>query len=41
MGLDAALELSADGEAMTLETGDHEEAVAAFKEKRNPVFTDK
>ena len=36
--LEAALELAADGEAMTLYTEDHKEAVAAFKEKRDPVF---
>ena len=38
MTFDSALELAADGEAMTLVTEDHKEAVAAFLEKRKPVF---
>jgi len=38
MSFDAALEMAADGEAMTLLTEDHQEAVAAFLEKRKPVF---
>ena len=38
MSFDAALELAADGEVMTLITDDHHEAVNAFLEKRKPVF---
>jgi 2-(1,2-epoxy-1,2-dihydrophenyl)acetyl-CoA isomerase len=41
MNLDTALELAADGEAMTLFTEDHKEAVAAIKGKRKPVFQGK
>ena len=38
MSFEAALEMAADGEAMTLVTEDHLEAVTAFLEKRKPVF---
>ncbi len=41
MSLEAALELAADGEAMTLKTADHREALAAFSEKREPKFQGK
>jgi enoyl-CoA hydratase/carnithine racemase len=41
MSLETALELAADGEVICLSTQDHIEAVAAFLEKREPVFTGK
>jgi len=41
MSLETALELAADGEAITLSTEDHIEAVAAFLENREPVFKGK
>lgn len=41
IGLETALELAADGEVLCLTTQDHIEAVAAFLEKREPVFTGK
>ena len=41
MSLESALELAADGEAMTLKTEDHKEALDAFSEKREPVFKGK
>ena len=41
MSLETALESAADGEAITLSTEDHIEAVAAFLENREPVFKGK
>ncbi|MFC1980644.1 enoyl-CoA hydratase/isomerase family protein [Chloroflexota bacterium] len=41
MSLESALELAADGEAMTLKTEDYREALAAFREKREPDFKGK
>ena len=38
MDLESFLELEAVGEAYVMETADHREGVAAFKEKRKPVF---
>lgn len=40
MSLENALELAADGEAMSLFTRDHIEAISAFLQKREPNFTD-
>jgi len=39
MSLESALELAADGEAISLSTRDHIEAISAFLEKREPKFT--
>ena len=39
MTLDQALELAADGEAMTLKTEDHKLALKAFLKKEKPKFT--
>jgi len=41
MSLETALESAADGEAITLSTEDHIEAVAAFLERREAVFKGK
>ena len=41
IGLDSALELAADGEALMMTTDDHIEAVSAWLEKRKPKFTGK
>ena len=41
MGLETALELAADGEAMTMKTEDYQEALNAFREKRQPDFKGK
>ena len=38
MDLESFLELEAVGETYMMETADHREGVAAFKEKRKPVF---
>lgn len=39
--LDTVLEFEADVQTLCIQTGDHKEGVAAFKEKRGPVFTGK
>ena len=41
IGLNTALELAADGEAMMMATQDHIEGVSAMLEKRQPKFTGK
>lgn len=38
LSLNSALELEADLQTLCLQTSDHKEGVAAFKEKRSPVF---
>jgi len=38
MSLDDSLEMAADGEILAMATEDHREALAAFREKRKPVF---
>jgi enoyl-CoA hydratase/carnithine racemase len=39
-GIDAALMIEDRQQVMLLETGDHQEAVAAFREKRDPTYQD-
>jgi enoyl-CoA hydratase/carnithine racemase len=39
-GIDAALMIEDRQQVMLLETGDHQEAVAAFREKRDPTYRD-
>jgi enoyl-CoA hydratase/carnithine racemase len=41
MGLEAAMELAADGESMTMNSEDYLEALAAMREKREPDFKGK
>jgi 2-(1,2-epoxy-1,2-dihydrophenyl)acetyl-CoA isomerase len=41
MNLNDALEMAADGEIVAMGTEDHKEALAAFREKRKPVFEGK
>jgi enoyl-CoA hydratase/carnithine racemase len=40
-GIDAALMIEDRQQVMLLETGDHKEAVAAFKERRDPTYSDR
>ena len=40
-GIDAALMIEDRQQVMLLETGDHQEAVAAFRERRNPIYSDR
>ena len=39
-GIDAALMIEDRQQVMLLETSDHQEAVAAFREKRDPTYRD-
>jgi enoyl-CoA hydratase/carnithine racemase len=39
-GIDAALMIEDRQQVMLLETGDHKEAVAAFRERRDPTYSD-
>jgi 2-(1,2-epoxy-1,2-dihydrophenyl)acetyl-CoA isomerase len=39
LSLDAVLDYEADLQAICMQTEDHREGVAAFKEKRTPIFT--
>jgi enoyl-CoA hydratase/carnithine racemase len=40
-GIDAALMIEDRQQVMLLETGDHQEAVAAFRERRDPTYSDR
>ena len=39
-GIDAALMIEDRQQVMLLETSDHQEAVGAFREKRDPTYRD-